>query len=77
MFLIILSYNFGGSDYNVTGRASLYGPPTDCISNSPYGQNFNLITFQNGGTVLEDAQGESAFDPAAVNPPTPPAKCAN
>jgi hypothetical protein len=25
-----------------------------------------------GGTVTEDFQGESAFDPASVNPPTPP-----
>jgi hypothetical protein len=35
---------------------------------------FFLITFNQGGTVTEDIQGESAFDPAAVNPPpTPPA----
>jgi len=35
-------------------------------------QQFSLITFQRGGTVVEDIQGESAFDPASVNPPTPP-----
>jgi len=33
------------------------------------GQQFSLITFQKGGTVLEDIQGEGAFDPASVNPP--------
>jgi len=35
-------------------------------------QQFSLITFQRGGTVVEDFQGESAFDPASVNPPTRP-----
>ena len=36
------------------------------------GPGFNLITFNKGGTLTEDFQGESAFDPAAVNPPITP-----
>jgi hypothetical protein len=35
-------------------------------------QFFLLLTFEKGGTVHQDFQGESAFDPAAVNPPKTP-----
>jgi hypothetical protein len=33
---------------------------------------FQLITFNKGGTLTQDTQGESAFDPGATNPRNPP-----
>src|SRR5262249_39566429 len=35
-------------------------------------QGFVLTVFHKGGTLTGDFQGESAFDPNAVNPPKPP-----
>jgi hypothetical protein len=39
--------------------------------NSPAG-GFFLMVFHQGGTLTGNRQGESAFDPGAVNPPMPP-----
>jgi hypothetical protein len=57
---------------HLNGRDKAHDPTGAWLTTND-GRNFNLITFQNGGTVLQDVQGESAFDPAAVNPPMPPA----
>jgi hypothetical protein len=46
-------------------NTSLVPPPTSMPV-------FFVIVFHQGGTVTQDVQGESAFDPAAVNPPKPP-----
>jgi hypothetical protein len=53
---------------HLNGRDKVRDPTGAWLTTSD-GQNFELITFQNGGTVLRDFQGESAFDPAAVTPP--------
>jgi hypothetical protein len=55
----------------INGRDKVHDP-TGAWLITAGNQQFNLITFQRGGTVIEDIQGESAFDPASVNPPTPP-----
>jgi hypothetical protein len=41
------------------------------------GSPFILTVFHKGGTLTGDLQGESAFDPSAVNPPKPPSNVIN
>lgn len=41
------------------------------------GGQFILTVFHKGGTLTGDTQGESAFDPSAVNPPKPPSNVIN
>lgn len=58
-------------------RDHLNGPhkvhdPTGAWIATVADQFFLLLTFEKGGTVHQDFQGESAFDPAAVNPPKTP-----
>jgi hypothetical protein len=55
----------------INGRDKVHDP-TGAWLITAGGDQFTLITFHRGGTVTEDIQGESAFDPASVNPPTPP-----
>jgi hypothetical protein len=55
----------------INGRDKVHDP-TGAWLITAGGQQFSLITFHRGGTVTEDFQGESAFDPASVNPPTQP-----
>jgi hypothetical protein len=55
----------------INGRDKVNDPAGAWLTTAG-GDQFTLITFQKGGTVLEDIQGESAFDPGSVNPPTPP-----
>jgi hypothetical protein len=62
----------------INGRDKVHDPTgawliTAVLQQIPAGeQQFGLITFHKGGTVTQDFQGESAFDPAAVNPPQSP-----
>ena len=55
----------------INGRDKVHDP-TGAWLITAGGDQFTLITFHRGGTVTEDIQGEYAFDPASVNPPTPP-----
>jgi len=55
----------------INGRDKVHDP-TGAWLITAGNEQFALITFHRGGTVTEDVQGESAFDPAAVNPPNPP-----
>jgi hypothetical protein len=55
----------------INGRDKVHDP-TGAWLLTAGGDQFTLITFHRGGTVTQDVQGESAFDPASVNPPTPP-----
>jgi hypothetical protein len=55
----------------INGRDKVHDP-TGAWLITAGNEQFSLITFQKGGTVLEDFQGESAFDPTAVNPPMRP-----
>jgi hypothetical protein len=55
----------------INGRDKVHDP-TGAWLITAGNEQFSLITFHRGGTVTEDFQGESAFDPASVNPPTPP-----
>jgi len=57
-------------DY-LNGRDKVHDP-TGAWLITAGGDQFTLITFHSGGTVTEDIQGESAFDPASVNPPKTP-----
>jgi hypothetical protein len=54
----------------INGRDKVHDP-TGAWLITAGGDQFTLISFHRGGTVTEDIQGESAFDPASVNPPTP------
>ena len=54
----------------INGRDKVHDP-TGAWLITAGGDQFTLITFHRGGTVMEDVQGESAFDPASVNPPKP------
>jgi hypothetical protein len=47
------------------------------IRNDAEGSPFILTVFHQGGTLTGDIQGESAFDPSAVNPPKPPSNVIN
>src|SRR5258708_26593699 len=47
------------------------------IKGDAEGSPFILTVFHKGGTLTGDLQGESAFDPGAVNPPTPPSNVIN
>lgn len=54
---------------HLNGRDKVHDPTGAWIITAG-GAQFNLITFHKGGTVSQDIQGESAFDPGSVNPPT-------
>jgi len=54
----------------INGRDKVHDP-TGAWLITAGGDQFTIITFHRGGTVTEDIQGESAFDPASVNPPKP------
>jgi hypothetical protein len=56
---------------HLNGRDKVHDPTGAWIA-TVGNESFLLITFEKGGTVLQDFQGESAFDPAAVNPPITP-----
>ena len=56
---------------HLNGRDKVHDP-TGAWLITAGNEQFSLITFHSGGTVTEDIQGESGFDPASVNPPTPP-----
>jgi hypothetical protein len=56
---------------HINGRDKVHDPSGTWLIIGNVGPGFLLITFHKGGTLTEDFQGESAFDPAAVNPPTP------
>ena len=49
---------------HLNGRDKVHDP-TGAWLITAGGDQFTLITFHSGGTVTEDIQGESAFDPAA------------
>jgi hypothetical protein len=52
------------------GRDKVHDPTGAWLINSSAG-GFFLMVFHKGGTLTGDRQGESAFDPSAVNPPKP------
>jgi hypothetical protein len=56
---------------HLNGRDKVHDP-TGAWLITAGGDQFTLITFHSGGTVTEDIQGESAFDPASANPPKSP-----
>jgi hypothetical protein len=56
---------------HLNGRDKVHDPTGAWLIIGNAGPGFLLITFHKGGTLTEDFQGESAFDPAAVNPPKP------
>jgi hypothetical protein len=56
---------------HINGRDKVHDPTGAWLINSPAG--FFLIVFHKGGTLTGNHQGESAFDPAATNPPMPDA----
>ena len=56
---------------HLNGRDKVHDPTGTWLIIGNAGPGFLLLTFHKGGTLTEDFQGESAFDPAAVNPPTP------
>jgi hypothetical protein len=58
---------------HINGRDKAHDPTGAwLIRGDAKGSPFILTVFHKGGTLTGDLQGESAFDPAAVNPPTPP-----
>jgi hypothetical protein len=56
---------------HLNGRDKVCDPTGAWLIKSTGGTVF-LMVFHKGGTLTGDRQGESAFDPAAVNPPTSP-----
>jgi hypothetical protein len=56
---------------HINGRDKVHDPTGAWLINSPAG--LFLIALHKGGTLTGDHQGESAFDPAATNPPMPDA----
>jgi hypothetical protein len=57
----------------INGRDKVHDPTGAwLIRNDAEGSPFILTVFHRGGTLTGDIQGESAFDPAATNPPKPP-----
>jgi hypothetical protein len=68
---VIPSMVFAEDEDHINGRDKVHDP-TGAWLITAGNQQFTLITFHRGGTVTENIQGESAFDPASVNPPTPP-----
>ena len=58
---------------HLNGRDKVHDPTGAwLIRNDAEGSPFILSVFHKGGTFTGDTQGESAFDPAATNPPKPP-----
>jgi hypothetical protein len=55
---------------HLNGRDKVHDPTGAWLLNTISG--FVLTVFHKGGTLTGDFQGESAFDPTAVNPPMPP-----
>jgi hypothetical protein len=53
---------------HLNGRDKVHDPTGTWIVTGG-NEQFILITFDKGGTMTQDIQGESAFDPASVNPP--------
>jgi hypothetical protein len=60
----------GDVEDQFNGRDKVHDPTGVWLLNTP--QGFVLNVFHKGGTLTGDFQGESAFDPTAVNPPMPP-----
>ena len=62
----------------INGRDKVHDPTGAwLIRNDSEGAPFILTVFHKGGTLTGDIQGESAFDPAATNPPKPPSNVIN
>jgi hypothetical protein len=63
---------------HINGRDRTHDPAGAwLIRNDAEGSPFILTVFHKGGTLTGDIQGESAFDPSAVNPPKPPSNVIN
>jgi hypothetical protein len=60
---------------HMNGRDKAHDPTGAWLLNT--GAGFALTVFHKGGTLTGDVQGESAFDPSAVNPPKPPSNVIN
>jgi hypothetical protein len=64
---------------HINGRDKVHDPTGAWLIRTPLPTGpegkpgaFFLTVFHKGGTLTENIQGESAFDPAATNPPNPP-----
>jgi hypothetical protein len=63
---------------HVNGRDKVHDPTGAwLLKGDAEGSPFILSVFHRGGTFTGDLQGESAFDPAATNPPKPPSNVIN